>query len=159
MTRASLSGRSRATRLRASWHPPTEANPGATITLTYAGQEYRRVVGPEDWVTQREAALLVGLSVMAVNKNVRAGKLHATVRGGVSVIQLGELARFARARGLVPDAGRPLVWLGRLVSRLAPPLVGVDEQSAWQTLTLQERERARRPPRRRRRATRRSRRP
>lgn len=154
MPRSPFTRHPRATRLHASWRPPSEPNPGATITLTYSGQEYRRDVGPEDWVTQREAALLLGVSVMAVNKHVRARRLKSAVRGGVSVIQLNEVARFARDRGLTPDAVRPLPWLGQLVSQLAPPLAGLDEESVWQPLTLQERERAPRPPQRSRSAAR-----
>lgn len=142
MPRSRFTRHPRATRLHASWNPPSEPNPGATITLTYAGQEYRRVVGPEDVVTQREAALLLGVSVVAVNKHVRARTLQASVHGGVSVIRLNEVCRFARDRGLMPDAVRPLPWLGHLVRQLAPPLTRLDEESVWQPLTLKERVRA-----------------
>lgn len=142
MPRSPSTRHPRATRLHASWNPPSGQDPGATITLTYAGQEYRRDVGPEDLVTQREAALLLGVSVMAVNKHVRAGTLQASVHGGVSVIRLSEVRRFARDRGLMPDTVRPLPWLGRLVRQLAPPLARLDEASVWQPLTLQERVRA-----------------
>lgn len=151
----------RASRLSATWRSPAGTNPGATITLRYSGQEYQRTVGAEDWVTQREAALLLGISVMAVNKNVRARKLKAAVHDGVSVIQLNEVARFAGARGITPEAGRPLPWLRQLVHRLAPPLTDPDEASTWQEVTLQERARTRYSSKRQRRASqrRRARRP
>lgn len=97
----------RKTRIEGIWVDPATGyltNPPAPtdrsiITLVYLGQRYTREVGPDDYVSQREAAALLGVTVMAVNKWVRNRKLRCRKRRGSSVIRLSDLKRFGKSHG------------------------------------------------------------
>jgi excisionase family DNA binding protein len=65
------------------------------------GFRYERRVGLGDFVSQREAARLLGVAVMTVYRWVRNKELRSEARNGYSVIKLRDLVRFATARELL----------------------------------------------------------
>lgn len=73
------------------------------------GFRYERVVQLDDWVSQQEAAQLLGLPVMTVNRWVRAKKIPSTKRNGFSVVRLGDVLRVGKERQ------RPLELRGKLM--------------------------------------------
>lgn len=88
-------------------NPPGEAQ-GVTIVLNYGGCLYQRHIGPRGWVTQREAAKLLGISIQAFNKRVRRGEFRtsATNKNGVSVVRLSDVKRLMLERQQRKGRGR-----------------------------------------------------
>jgi len=76
------------------------------------GFEYERQVGLDDLVSVREAAALLGLSMMTVNRWVRKGDLKSSKRGGFSVIRLRDVLRKAKERGQKLALGSRLTIIG-----------------------------------------------
>jgi excisionase family DNA binding protein len=69
--------------------------PGRTALFSRTertGQTWTCWVPPNGYVTQQQAAALLGVSVVRVNKLVRAGRLRSSKIGGVSMIPLGRVA-------------------------------------------------------------------
>ena len=69
-----------------------------TLERRFRGRTYERRVRPQDYVTQIEAAAILGTTLMTVNRYVRAKRLPARKRAGISMIQLRTLLRFLRDR-------------------------------------------------------------
>ena len=63
------------------------------------GFRYERVVGLEDFLSQREAAQLLSVPVMTVNRWVRARKLPSRKRNGFSVVKLRDVLSTAKKQG------------------------------------------------------------
>lgn len=61
---------------------------GARFTRIAAGQRWVLHVKPAEWVTQAQAATLLGVSLVRVNGWVRAARIPAGELAGVSVIPL-----------------------------------------------------------------------
>jgi len=74
---------------------------GFGLLVTQRGRTYERVVGPDDFVTQIEAAAIVRprVSRVAVFKWVQSGKLKDDKVDGVSMIRLSRLRKFAAKHG------------------------------------------------------------
>jgi hypothetical protein len=71
----------------------------AVITLRdRIGFEYERVLGLDDFVSVRDAANLLSLPVMTVNRWVRAKKVKSSRRRGFAVIPLREVLRVAEEK-------------------------------------------------------------
>lgn len=64
------------------------------------GMQYTREVRRSGYVTQREAAKLLKVSVMTVNRWVRNGTLRSITRKGVSVIAVRDVVALADNRGI-----------------------------------------------------------
>ena len=75
------------------------------ITLIYYGQKYTREVGPDDYLSQREAAFLLNKSVMAITKWIRSGSLKATKKRGFTMIRWRDLKKFGEERGFLVQGG------------------------------------------------------
>lgn len=78
-------------------------NPPGDLTavlkmVSRTGMQYTREVKRGGYVTQREAAKLLKVSVMTVNRWVRNGLLRSTMRKGVSVIAVREVIALADYR-------------------------------------------------------------
>lgn len=97
------------------WDNPPGENQGVTMVLNYGGSLYERHVGPRGWVTQREAAKLLRISVQAFNKRVRRGDLLTKRRkNGVSIVRLCDVKRL-----MVERKGRKESRAGRTLRALA----------------------------------------
>jgi phage terminase Nu1 subunit (DNA packaging protein) len=70
---------------------------------TAAGQVWRLIVQPDEYVTQAQAALLLGVSLTRVNEWARMGRIPSEERGGVSMIPLAAVRAvyLHRKRGAV----------------------------------------------------------
>lgn len=84
--------------------PPPAGEPRfAVITVAdRIGFEYRRVVGLDDFVSQRDAAQLLGLPVMTVTRWTASGRLKSKTMSGFTVVRLGDLL------DLIKSDNRPL---------------------------------------------------
>lgn len=65
------------------------------------GFRYERRARLQDFVSEREAAKLLGLPVMTVHRWVKGGQLHGETKRDYSVIRLSEVLRVANERGLL----------------------------------------------------------
>lgn len=75
----------------------------AVITVAdRIGFEYRRVVGLDDFVSQRDAAQLLDLPVMTVTRWTASGRLKSKTMSGFTVVRLGDLL------DLIQSENRPL---------------------------------------------------
>ena len=74
---------------------------GFDLLVTRRGRIYQRHIGPEDFVSQIEASVILRpkVSRVAVFKWVESGKLKADIVDGVSMIQLQRLRKFAAKEG------------------------------------------------------------
>jgi len=63
------------------------------------GFRYERIVGLADYVSQREAAQVLGLPVMTITRWVRRKKLPSRKRRGYTVVRLRDVLRLAKERG------------------------------------------------------------
>jgi hypothetical protein len=79
----------------------TQPEEAVFIVRDRIGFKYERKVGLPDFVSQREAAELLRLAVMTVNRWVRDGDLPSQTRNGFSVIKLEDLVHFAGEKDLV----------------------------------------------------------
>ena len=91
-------GRTRPDLIRVYWDNPPGPHQGVTLERRFRGRTYERRVRPQDYVTQIEAAAILGTTLMTVNRYVRAKRLPARKRAGISMIQLRTLLRFLRDR-------------------------------------------------------------
>ena len=79
----------------------------AVITVSdRIGFEYRRVVGLDDFVSQRDAAQLLELPVMTVTRWTASGRLKGRTRNGFTVIRLRDLLDMIRAENRPLRTGR-----------------------------------------------------
>jgi hypothetical protein len=92
-------GQARPDLIRHYWDNPRGPNQGLTLIRESRGRVYETRVGPRGSLTQIETAAVLGVSVITVNRYVRAGVLKGRKEGGVSVIRLSEIKRFLRERG------------------------------------------------------------
>ncbi len=82
----------------------------AVVTVSdRIGFEYRRVVGLDDFVSQRDAAQLLDLPVMTVTRWTASGRLKSKTMSGFTVVRLGDLL------DLIKHENRPL-RTGRLLA-------------------------------------------
>ncbi len=63
------------------------------------GFRYERIVGLADYVSQREAAQVLGLPVMTITRWVRRKKLPSRKHRGYTVVLLRDVLRLAKERG------------------------------------------------------------
>lgn len=77
------------------------ADGGFDLLVTRRGRIYERHIGPDDFVSQIEAGVILRpqVSRVAVFKWVKSGKLKADRVDGVSMIRLPRLRKFASQRG------------------------------------------------------------
>jgi hypothetical protein len=79
----------------------------AVVTVSdRIGFEYRRVVGMNDFVSQRDAAQLLDLPVMTVTRWTASGRLKSRTRNGFTVIRLADLLDLIRAENRPRRTGR-----------------------------------------------------
>jgi hypothetical protein len=91
-------GQARPDLIRHYWENPPGPSQGITLIRMSRGREYETTIGPRGSLTQIETAAVLGVSVMTVNRYVRAGVLKGHTEDGVSVIRLSEIKRFLKAR-------------------------------------------------------------
>ncbi len=91
-------GQARPDLIRVYWENPPGPDQGLMLIRELRGRRYETFIGPRDSLTQIEAAAVLKVSVMTVNRYVRAGILKDHREGGVSVIRLSEIKRFLRER-------------------------------------------------------------
>ncbi len=74
---------------------------GFDLLVTRRGRVYERHIGPDDFVSQIEASVILRpkVSRVAVFKWVKGGKLKADIVDGVSMIRLSRLRKFATTHG------------------------------------------------------------
>lgn len=99
------------------WQSRLVGGTGARCVLSYRdrqGFRWEREVGLNDFVSQADAAQLLGLPLMRVNRWVRAGKLRSSKRRGYSVIRIKDLYELALELELAVPRGRRLVIIGAL---------------------------------------------
>lgn len=74
---------------------------GFTLLVTRRSRIYQRHIGPDDFVSQIEAGVILRpqVSRVAVFKWVKSGKLKADIVDGISMIQLARLRKFAAKSG------------------------------------------------------------
>jgi hypothetical protein len=90
---------------RGYYRNPPEPKTEAVISLRdRSGFTYERRVPKSGYVSQREAAALLALPVMTINRWVRSLRIKGKTRNGVSVIRLSDLYLIARERGLAQTA-------------------------------------------------------
>ncbi len=87
---------------------PRDPSEAIVVLRDRVGFEYQRVVGLDQFVSQREAAQLMGLPVMTINRWVHAKKLPSRKRRGFKIILLRDLLR------LIKEQGRKLPMRGML---------------------------------------------
>jgi hypothetical protein len=73
------------------------------VTRDRIGFKYEREVGLNGYLSQNEAAKLLRLPVMSVNRWVRSGALKSKKRQGYSVVQLRHVLMLARSKGFKMD--------------------------------------------------------
>jgi len=78
---------------------PPGPDRGVILRRRYRGRVYERRVGPRGYVTQIEAAAILDVSLMTVNRYVRSGQLPDVKRDGISMIRLAYLLRFEHEKG------------------------------------------------------------
>lgn len=87
-------GRARPDLITVYWENPPGPHQGVTLIRAHRGRKFETYIGPRSSVTQIEAAALLGVSLMTVNRYVRSGKLKDHQKGGISMIRLREIKRF-----------------------------------------------------------------
>jgi excisionase family DNA binding protein len=76
---------------------PENAVRGAVIVMRdRIGFKYERAIGLDDYVSQKEAAQLLRVPVMTVNRWVRRRSLKSKKKGGFSVVRLRDLLKIAK---------------------------------------------------------------
>jgi excisionase family DNA binding protein len=91
----------------------TMPNAAVLIISDKIGFHYERQVRLQDFVSEREAAKLLGVPVMTVHRWVKAGTLNGAKRRDYSVIRLADVLRIASERGLLdPERIRTKVPVG-----------------------------------------------
>ncbi len=91
------------------WDNPPNPNRGITIEQRRRGKWYYKKLKTTDQVSQAQAAAILGVSHMQVNRWVRAGDIRDRDVLGVSRIPISELLTFAKRKG------RATTTLGRLL--------------------------------------------
>ena len=74
---------------------------GFGLLVTRRGRMYQRQIGPDDFISQIEASVILRPTVsrVAVFKWVQSGKLKADIVDGVSMIRVSRLRKFAAQNG------------------------------------------------------------
>lgn len=90
--------------------PATDLEPNEVVLVLRdrLGFRYERIVGLDDYVSQRDASLLLGLPVMTVNRWV-GKRLKGKRRGEFTVVRLRDVLAVAK------EDGRKLTFKARLV--------------------------------------------
>ena len=86
--------------------PPSEA---VLVMRDRIGFEYERRVHLGDYVSQRDAAKLLGLPVMTINRWVRSRKLPSRKRGAFAIVRLGDVLKVAIGQRRTPEMRHLLV--------------------------------------------------
>lgn len=87
---------------RVHWDAPG-SQAGVTIERWIDGEWYAWRIPFNGAVTQAEAALILGVSLMSVNNWVRTGKIHELKNRGPSLIPMFEINR---VRAILEEEGR-----------------------------------------------------
>lgn len=94
-------------------YKPKEPTEAVMVMRDRIGFRYERIVGLGDYLSQREAATLLGVPVMRVNRWVRRNKLASRKRNGYSVVLLRDVLDIARTEGCeIRTKGRLVVLDG-----------------------------------------------
>ena len=91
------------------WENPPDPTKGLTIEQRRRGKWYFKRLKPSDQVSQAQAAAILGVSHMQLNRWVRAGDIPDSDVLGVSRILVSDLTAFAKRKG------RDTTLLGRLL--------------------------------------------
>ncbi len=91
-------GRARPDLITVYWENPPGPDQGIYLVREHRGREVDTYIGPDDSLTQIEAAAVLGMSLMTVNRYVRSGRLKGHRKGGISMIRLREVKRFLKQR-------------------------------------------------------------
>lgn len=100
----------------ATWQDRLDDECGGRVVLAWRdrhGFRWQRTVGLHDYVAQADAAQLLGVSLMRVNRWVRkGGLLKAKRKKGLSVVRVKELYELAIRMRLKVPRGRPRGIIG-----------------------------------------------
>ena len=91
-------GQARPDLITVYWENPPGPDQGLILVREIRGREYETYIVPDDSLTQSEAAAVLGVSLMTVNRYVRSGKLRDDKGEGISMIPLREIKRFMPAK-------------------------------------------------------------
>lgn len=98
------------------WRTRLDGGEGSRCILAWRdrqGFRWERIVGLNDYVSQADAAQLLGVPLMRVNRWVRpGGPLKSKQRNGYSVIRVRDVYELAVGLGLEVPRGRPLAIIG-----------------------------------------------
>jgi hypothetical protein len=97
------------------WKSRLEGSEGARCVIGFRdrqGFRWEREVGLSDFVSQADAAQLLGVPLMRVNRWIRAKRLKSSKRRGYSVVRVKDLYRLAVELDLEVPRGRRLVTVG-----------------------------------------------
>lgn len=98
------------------WRARLDGGEGSRCVLAWRdrqGFRWERVIGLNDYVSQADAAQLLGVPLMRVNRWVRpGGPLKSKKRHGYSVIQVRDIYELALQLDLEVPRGRPLAIIG-----------------------------------------------
>lgn len=92
------------------WDNPPDDEQGATLRRRYRGYVLERYIKPLHWLSQGDAAHLLGVSRMTIYRWVRSGALKDRKRNGISEVRMRDVRNLARARGLL-DTGEGMRFL------------------------------------------------
>ena len=92
-----------------AWENPPNPTRGITLIQKRHGRFHFKKLKLSDQVSQAQAAAILHVSHMQVNRWVRAGEIKATDVLGVSRILVRDLIAFAKKKG------RDTTYLGRLI--------------------------------------------
>jgi hypothetical protein len=98
------------------WRTRLEGGEGARCILAWRdrqGFRWERVVGLNDYVSQADAAQLLGVPLMRVNRWVRkGGPLKSKKRRGYSIVLVRDIYELAIKLDLEVPRGRPIAIIG-----------------------------------------------
>lgn len=98
------------------WRTKLDGGEGSRCMLAWRdrqGFRWERVIGLNDYVSQADAAQLLGVPLMRVNRWVQpGGPLKSKKRHGYSVIQVQDIYELALKLALEVPRGRPLATIG-----------------------------------------------
>ena len=86
------------------WDNPPGPNQGVTLIRTMHGRDWEAYVPPDGSLTQIEAAAVLGVTLMSINRYVRSGMLKDRKENAISMIPLDQIKRFLREHR--PKKGR-----------------------------------------------------
>jgi len=103
-------GQARPDLIEAYWENPPGPHSGLNLYRTINGREYQANVRWNESLTQIEAAAVLRVTLMTINRWVRGGKLRDHQVQGKSMIRLSEIKRILEERR--PKKGRRIYLTG-----------------------------------------------